>query len=97
MAIHSSTLPWEIPWTEEPVAHGVTEDLATKTTLSALQGFAKSHLTLCNSMDYQASLSITISGSVLRFMPIESIQSSHSVSSPSPPAFSLSQHQGPFQ
>ena len=77
MATHSSTLPWEIPWTEEPIAHGVTEDLATKTTLSALQGFAKSRLTLCNSMDCQASLSITISGSVLRFMPIESVMPSN--------------------
>ena len=25
MAPHSSTLAWKIPWTEEPVVHGVTK------------------------------------------------------------------------
>ena len=48
----------------------------------------------------QASLSITNSRSLLRLMSIESsdaIQPSHPLSSPSPPAFNLSQHQGLFQ
>ena len=48
----------------------------------------------------QASLSITNSPSLLRFMSIESvmpsIQPSHPLLSPSP-AFNLSQHQGLFQ
>jgi hypothetical protein len=44
----------------------------------------------------QASLSFTISQSLLRLMSIESVMPSnhHPLSSPSPPAFSLSQHQG---
>ena len=48
----------------------------------------------------QASLSFTISWSSLKLMSIElvdAIQPSHPLSSPSPPAFNLSQHQGVFQ
>ena len=49
----------------------------------------------------QASLSITNSWSLLILMSIESmmpsIQPSHPLSSPSPPTFNLSQHQGLFQ
>ena len=49
---------------------------------------------------HQASLSKTNSWSLLKLMAIESsdaIQPSHPLSSPSPPAFSLSQHQDLFQ
>ena len=46
----------------------------------------------------QAFLSITNSWGLLRFMSIESvISSNHPLSSPSPLAFHLSQHQGLFQ
>ena len=45
----------------------------------------------------QASLSITNSWSLLKLMSIESIQPSHPLSSPSPPAFNLFQHQGLFK
>ena len=46
----------------------------------------------------QASLSITNSRSLLKLMSIESvIQPSHPLSSPSPPAFNLSQHQGLYK
>ena len=49
----------------------------------------------------QASLSLTISWSLLKLMSIESVMPSnyliHPLSSPSPPAFNLSQHQGLFQ
>ena len=46
----------------------------------------------------QASLFINNSWSLLKLMSIEyAIQPSHPLSSPSPPAFSLSQHQGLFQ
>ena len=50
---------------------------------------------------HQASLSITNSLRLLKLMSIESeipsIQPSHPLLSPSPPAFNLSQHQGLFQ
>ena len=53
---------------------------------------------------YQASLSITNSQGLLRIMSLESAMPSnhlilcrHPLSSPSPPAFNLSQHQGLFQ
>ena len=45
----------------------------------------------------QASLSITISWSLLKPMSIESVMPSSHLSSPSPPAFNLSQHRGLFQ
>ena len=47
----------------------------------------------------QASLSITNSWSLLKFMSIKSVMPSKhlSLSSPSPPAFNLSQHQGLFK
>ena len=47
---------------------------------------------------HQAFLSITNSQSLLKLMSIESdaIQPSHPLSSPSPPAFNFSQHQGLF-
>ena len=46
---------------------------------------------------HQASLSITNSWSLLKLMSINAIQPSHPLSSPSPPACNLSQHQGIFQ
>ena len=48
---------------------------------------------------HQASLSITNSKSLIKFMSIESVMPSpsHPLPSPSPPAFNLSQHQGLFQ
>ena len=48
----------------------------------------------------QASLSITNAQSLRKLMSIKSvmvIQPSHPLSSPSPPAFNVSQHQGLFQ
>ena len=47
---------------------------------------------------HKASLSFTISWSLLKFMPIESVMlSNHHLSSPSPPALNLSQHHVLFQ
>ena len=48
---------------------------------------------------HQVSLSITNSQSLLKLMSFETviIQPSHPLLSPSPPAFSLSQHLGLFQ
>ena len=41
---------------------------------------------------HQASLSFTISQSLLKFIVSDAIQPSHPLSSPSPPALNLSQH-----
>ena len=63
-------------------------------SLSRVQLFATPWTAAC-----QDSLSITNSPSLLRLMSIESvmpIQPSHPLSSPSPPALNLSQHQGLF-
>ena len=49
---------------------------------------------------HQASLSITNSQSLLKLMSIELVMPSnhlHPLSSPSPPVFNLSQHQGLFK
>ena len=49
---------------------------------------------------HQASLPITNSQSLLKLMSIKTlitIQTSHPLTTPSPPAFNLSQHQGLFQ
>ena len=43
---------------------------------------------------HQASLSFTISQSLLKLMPIDAMQPSHPLLSPSPPAYNLSQHEG---
>ena len=64
-------------------------------SLSRVQLFVTPWTTAC-----RASLSITNSRSLLKLMSIESvmpIQPSYPLSSPSPPAFNLSQHQGLFQ
>ena len=63
--------------------------------LSHVQLFATPWTTAC-----QASLSITNSQSLLKLMSIELgdvTQLSHPLSSPSPPALNLSQHQGLFK
>ena len=61
--------------------------------------FAKSCLIFATpwTAAHQASLSFTISQNLLKFKSIESVMPSHSLLPPSPPAFSLSQHQGLFQ
>ena len=52
MATHSSTLAWEIPWTEKPgelVHHVVTRvrhDLLTKTTTTKYKIYAKLYVYL---------------------------------------------------
>ena len=46
---------------------------------------------------YQASLSITNSWSLLKLKSTKLVMASHPLSSPSPPSFNLSQHQGVLQ
>ena len=65
-------------------------------TLTIFSSFTQSCPTLCDPMAaaWQASLSISNSQSLLKLM---SIEPSHPLSSPSPPALNLSQHQSLFQ
>ena len=90
MATHSSILAWEISWTEEP-----GELQSSQSVSSVSQLFS----TLCNPMD------CTMPGfSVHHQLPElaqthvhrvgDASQPSHPLSSPSPPAFNLSQDQG---
>ena len=78
-----------------PLPAGVRHPAAVFYSLSYVQLFASPWTPAC-----QAPQSSTISQSLLKFMSTESgMLSSHlnPLSSPSPPAFNLSQHQGLFQ
>ena len=63
---------------------------------------AQLHLTLCDPMDCSTP-GLPVRHQLLEFTQIhvhpvtDAIQPSHPLSSPSPPAFNLSQHQGLFQ
>ena len=91
MATHFSILAWRIPWTEEPGG-----------LQSQFSSVAQSHPTLGNPMDYS-----TPGFPVHHLFPElaqthvhrvgDAVQPSHPLSSPSPPAFNLCQHQGLFQ
>ena len=110
MATHSSTLAWKIPWTEEPGrlqsmgSQRVGNDWATSLSLFTFMfsSVAQSCPTLCDPMNRR-----TPGLPVHRQLPESSqthvhwvsdaIQPSHPLSSPSPPALNLSQHQGLFK
>ena len=71
---------------------------ATKVSINTVQSLSHVRLfTIPWTEANQASLSITNSGSLLRLKSIKSVMPSHTLSSPSPPAFNLSQHQGLFK
>ena len=91
LATHSTVLAWEIPWTEDP---GRLQSSSVQFRLSVVSDSATPWTAA-----HQASLSIANSRSLLKLMSIESVMpSSHLIlSSPSPPAFTVSQHQGLFQ
>ena len=78
-----------------PGAHQDTSDRLP----GCCRSVSKSCPTLCDPMDCstQASLSSTISWCLLKLMSVEFLMPSHPLQSPSPPAFSLSQHQALFQ
>ena len=85
--------------------HGVTERTATEqqqqqASVSSVQWLRSVRLFATPwTAAHQASLSITNSWSLLKLMSIvnDAIQPSHPLLSPSPPAFSLSQHQDLFR
>ena len=92
MATHSSALAWEILWTEEPGGQ----------QSSSVQFRAQSCPTLCNPMDHSMP-GLPVHHQIPEFTQThvhwvgDAIQPSHPLSSPSPPTFNLSQHQGLFQ
>ena len=109
METNSSILAWRVPWTEES---GGLQSIAsvekTRRQLKQLSRHAsvssvtQSHLTLCDAMDCSTP-SFPVHHQQLELTQThvhwvsDAIQPSHALSSPSPPAFNLSQHQGLFQ
>ena len=109
MATHSSIPAWRILWTEEPgglqsigsqrVGHDRNDLAHTHRWIGSVQ--LLSRVWLCDPVD-----SSTPGFPVHHLLPElaqthihrvgDAIQPSHSLSSPSPPAFNLSQHQGLF-
>ena len=82
-----------------PLSKAMVNKSMVSSSSVQLSSVAQSCLTLCNPMDCSmpASLSITNSWNLLKLIHwvSDTFQSSHPLSSPSPPAYSLSQHQGP--
>ena len=84
------------------INHQNTNSCITTAQICCFCSVTKSHLTLCNPMDCS-----TLGSSVLHHIPEfaqtqvhwvgDAIQPSRPLSSPSPPAFNLSQHQSLFQ
>ena len=104
LSTHSSVLAWRIPWTEVPGGlqfMGSLRVLYCKLQRSLCHSVAESCSTLCNPMDCS-----TPGFPVLHHLPelaqthvrwvSDVIQPSRPLSSPSPPALNLSQHQGLF-
>ena len=90
MATHSSILAWEISWTEEP-----GELQSSQSVSSVTQSFS----TLCNPMDcstpgFPVHHQLPELAQTHVYQVGDAIQPSHPLSSPSPSAFNLSQHQG---
>ena len=110
MAIHSSILAWRIPWTEEPGglqsvgSQRVGHDWATNTTLLLL-------LVVVQSLSCVQLFMTPWTAACRLLCPVrhllelaqihvcwvsDAIQPSRPLSSPSPPALNLSQHQDLF-
>ena len=102
IATHPSILVWRIPWTEESgrLQSMVLKESDTPVQFSSVESL--SGVRLCDLMDCSMpglpvhhQLPELAQTHVLHFS--HAIQPSHSPLSSSPPAFSLSQHQGLFQ
>ena len=110
MATHSSILAWKISWTEEP--GGVLQSMGSQRVghdrvtnaclhlLSLVQSLNR--VQLCNPVDCRM-LGFPVHQQLPELAQThvhrvgDAIQQSHPLSSPSPPAINLSQHQGLFQ
>ena len=103
---HSNILAWRTPWTEEPGGlyfmglQRVRNDWTTN--IHQFSSVTQSCLTLCDPMDFSMP-GLPVHHQLLGLTHThvhwigDAIQPSHPLSPPSPPAFSLSQHQGLFQ
>ena len=96
-ATHSSILAWRIPWTVQSKESDMTKRLSVQ-----FSSVAQSYLTLCDPMNRSTpglpvhhQLPESTQTHVHRFG--DAIQPSHPLSSPSPLALNLSQHQGLFK
>ena len=112
MAIHSSILAWKTPWAEEPGYspwdHRVRHDSTTKHAHARGELFKKSvqfspsvRSNFCDPMDcrtpcFPVHHQLLELGQTHVHRIGDTIQPSHPLSSPFPPAFNLSQHQGLF-
>ena len=107
MATQSNILPWRIPWTQEPGRLQFIRSKRVRNNWSdsmraGISSVTQSCLTLCDPMDCSTpgvpvhyQLPELAQTHVHRVG--DAIQPSHPLSSPSPSAFNLSQHQGLFQ
>ena len=111
VASHLKILAWKIPWTEESgglqamglkkVEHNWS-DWALMHAFSKFSSFAQSCPTLCDPMDCSmpglpAHHELPKLAQAHFHQVSDAIQPSHPLSSPSPPALNLSQHQGLFK
>ena len=109
MATHSSTLAWKISWMEKPGrlqsmgSQRVRQDRTTSLSLSVQFSLvAQSSPTLCNPMNHSTPC-LPVHHQLPEFTQThvhrvgDAIQTSHPLSSSSPPAPSPTQHQGLFQ
>ena len=112
MATHSSILAWGVPWTEEPGGLQSTRSQSRKcdnsdsqvTAMVSVSQFSRSvvsdSLRPHESQHARSPCLITNSRSLLKLnvhRVSDTIQPSHPLSSPSPPAPNPFQHQGLFQ
>ena len=106
MASHSSIFAWRTPWTEEP--GGLHSPWGHKRLRSwyrwgsLVSSVTQSYPTLCDPMN-RSMPGLPVHHQLPQFTQThvhqvsDAIQPSHPLSSPSPPAFHLSKHQGLFQ
>ena len=91
MATHPSTLAWKIPWTEKP------DRLQSMGSQRVGHDWVTSLHMQCSTPGFPDLLYLPEFAQTHVHWVSDAIQSSHPLSSPSPPALTLSQHQGLFQ
>ena len=89
METHSSILAWKIPWTEEP---GRLQLSSVQFSRSVMSDSLQPHD--CSMPGFPAHHQLPELAQTHLHRVGDAIRPSHSLSSPYPPAFNLSQHQG---